>query len=80
MYFLLSLYTSRNDIVTIVVLTGYVRSNLGGFDSGEPDPFGPDNRLFYGMRKDQTTSPWKLNLVAKQIRGMMVDDAMAQLE
>jgi large subunit ribosomal protein L22 len=32
------------------------------------------------MRKDIPTSPWKLNLVAKQIRGMSVDDALAQLQ
>jgi len=47
--------------------------------AGEADPFaGP--QIVYGMRKDNPTSPWKLNIVAKQIRGMTVDDALTQLQ
>ena len=33
----------------------------------------------FGCRRNIKTSPWKLNLVAKQIRGLSVDDAIAQM-
>lgn len=47
--------------------------------AGDADPFaGP--QIVYGMRRDVASSPWKLNLVAKQIRGMTVDDALTQLQ
>jgi len=47
---------------------------------GLPDPFEEDVKIVYGCRRDSPTSPWKLNLVAKQIRGMLVEDALKQLE
>jgi hypothetical protein len=47
--------------------------------AGDPDPF-KGQTIVYGKREDIPTSRWKLNLVAKHIRGMMVQDAMAQLE
>eukprot|EP00039_Didymoeca_costata_P019866 m.339213 g.339213 ORF g.339213 m.339213 type:complete len:207 (-) comp18709_c0_seq1:55-675(-) len=45
-----------------------------------PDPEEGKPTVVYGMRKNNRTSTWKMNLVAKQIRGMMVDDALAQLQ
>lgn len=47
---------------------------------GLPDPFESQAKIVYGCRRDSPTSPWKLNLVAKQIRGMNVEEALAQLE
>ncbi|EGD72226.1 hypothetical protein PTSG_00247 [Salpingoeca rosetta] len=38
-----------------------------------------DEKNVFGCRRNIKTSPWKLNLVAKQIRGLAVDDAIAQM-
>ena len=46
---------------------------------GLPDPQEGAPRVVHGMRRNCKTSPWKLNLLAKQIRGLKVDEAIAQM-
>eukprot|EP00049_Salpingoeca_infusionum_P018826 m.358947 g.358947 ORF g.358947 m.358947 type:complete len:238 (+) comp18352_c0_seq1:28-741(+) len=46
---------------------------------GKAPPLHSDGTNVYGMRLNIKTSPWKLNLVANQIRGLNVDEAIKQM-
>eukprot|EP00043_Microstomoeca_roanoka_P001342 m.32214 g.32214 ORF g.32214 m.32214 type:complete len:210 (-) comp10764_c0_seq1:202-831(-) len=47
--------------------------------TGKPVKQMADDLNVFGCRRNIRTSPWKLNLVAKQIRGLSIDDAIAQM-
>eukprot|EP00040_Diaphanoeca_grandis_P039111 m.258171 g.258171 ORF g.258171 m.258171 type:complete len:240 (-) comp36226_c0_seq1:71-790(-) len=47
---------------------------------GLRDPLKGQKTIVYGRQLNCPSSPWKLNLVAKLIRGMKVDDAIAQMK
>eukprot|EP00038_Savillea_parva_P008774 m.179119 g.179119 ORF g.179119 m.179119 type:complete len:210 (+) comp14683_c0_seq1:25-654(+) len=47
---------------------------------GRPDPFEGNARVWHAAIRNNDTSVWKLNLVSRLVRGMAVDDAIAQME
>eukprot|EP01147_Barroeca_monosierra_P008990 gene8990-1321_t len=46
---------------------------------GRPIPEMADEKNVFGCRRNVKSSPWKMNLVAKQIRGLPVDQAITQM-
>eukprot|EP00055_Hartaetosiga_balthica_P016316 m.102620 g.102620 ORF g.102620 m.102620 type:complete len:231 (+) comp9082_c0_seq1:132-824(+) len=47
--------------------------------SGKDVPEYADDKNVFGCRRNIKTSPWKLNLVAKQIRNLAIDEAITQM-
>eukprot|EP00056_Hartaetosiga_gracilis_P018235 m.10153 g.10153 ORF g.10153 m.10153 type:complete len:215 (+) comp6530_c0_seq1:132-776(+) len=49
------------------------------FATGKDVPEYADENNVFGCRRNIKTSPWKLNLVAKQIRNLPIDEAITQM-
>lgn len=47
---------------------------------GRPDPFEGQPAAFYAQIRNNATSTWKLNLVARVVRGMTINDAINQMK